>query len=565
MKGILRKMSLRHKLMAGIGSLLLMIALGITYNILAVDHIIEDLQVALDKKLNLLIYDERISADMEIRTNLIQGYILFKNEKYRDEFEEETEKSKILEKEILDITESEKMRGLIEKKQQWDQIAEDILSKVDSGQVNLATNLLSEDLRPLGKQLLEDFRSFAENREKEMKDLGQEILGRGRQIQFNIVLLATCIFIFGISFIFTFPRFLLNPLKKVTERMMAIGNQDLSLESLEVKSEDEVGQMAVAMNDLQEKLKSVVMNMKAVSDTVMMNSQELSHSASEVTAGAEQVSKTMQELANGAELQSNRASDLATKTAEFITDVHETYDHGQRISDTTKTVLHMTDTGTSLMDSSHQQMQDIRRVVETVAAKVQTLYQKSHDISKLVVVIKEVADQTNLLSLNAAIEAARAGEAGRGFAVVADEVKKLAEKTSISVKEITNLVQDIENHFDDVLTSLADEYKVVEMGTEQIEKTHKTFEDIKKSVDVMVDSVKAATENLNHFVSGSSEMNKFIQDIAAFSQELSAGIEETSATTQETESLMEEVNSNSEQLADLAQELNQLVHQFKIN
>lgn len=565
MKGILRKMSLRHKLMAGIGSLLLMIALGITYNILAVDHIIEDLQVALDKKLNLLIYDERISADMEIRTNLIQGYILFKNEKYRDEFEEETEKSKILEKEILDITESEKMRGLIEKKQQWDQIAEDILSKVDSGQVNLATNLLSEDLRPLGKQLLEDFRSFAENREKEMKDLGQEILGRGRQIQFNIVLLATCIFIFGISFIFTFPRFLLNPLKKVTERMMAIGNQDLSLESLEVKSEDEVGQMAVAMNDLQEKLKSVVMNMKAVSDTVMMNSQELSHSASEVAAGAEQVSKTMQELANGAELQSNRASDLATKTAEFITDVHETYDHGQRISDTTKTVLHMTDTGTSLMDSSHQQMQDIRRVVETVAAKVQTLYQKSHDISKLVVVIKEVADQTNLLSLNAAIEAARAGEAGRGFAVVADEVKKLAEKTSISVKEITNLVQDIENHFDDVLTSLADEYKVVEMGTEQIEKTHKTFEDIKKSVDVMVDSVKAATENLNHFVSGSSEMNKFIQDIAAFSQELSAGIEETSATTQETESLMEEVNSNSEQLADLAQELNQLVHQFKIN
>lgn len=565
MKGILRKMSLRHKLMAGIGSLLLMIALGITYNILAVDHIIEDLQVALDKKLNLLIYDERISADMETRTNLIQGYILFKNEKYRDEFEEETEKSKILEKEILDITESEKMRGLIEKKQQWDQIAEDILSKVDSGQVNLATNLLSEDLRPLGKQLLEDFRSFAENREKEMKDLGQEILGRGRQIQFNIVLLATCIFIFGISFIFTFPRFLLNPLKKVTERMMAIGNQDLSLESLEVKSEDEVGQMAVAMNDLQEKLKSVVMNMKAVSDTVMMNSQELSHSASEVTAGAEQVSKTMQELANGAELQSNRASDLATKTAEFITDVHETYDHGQRISDTTKTVLHMTDTGTSLMDSSHQQMQDIRRVVETVAAKVQTLYQKSHDISKLVVVIKEVADQTNLLSLNAAIEAARAGEAGRGFAVVADEVKKLAEKTSISVKEITNLVQDIENHFDDVLTSLADEYKVVEMGTEQIEKTHKTFEDIKKSVDVMVDSVKAATENLNHFVSGSSEMNKFIQDIAAFSQELSAGIEETSATTQETESLMEEVNSNSEQLADLAQELNQLVHQFKIN
>jgi len=565
MKGLLRKMSLRHKLMAGIGCLLLMVALGNTYNILAVDHIIEDLQVALDKKLNLLMYDEKISADMETRTNLIQGYILFKNEKYRDEFEEETEKSKILEKEILDITESEKMRGLIEKKQQWDQIAEDILSKVDIGQVNLATNLLSEELRPLGKQLSEDFRSFAENREKEMKDLGQEILGRGRQIQFNIVMLATCIFIFGISFIFTFPRFLLNPLKKVTERMMAIGNQDLSLEPLEVKSEDEVGQMAVAMNDLQEKLKSVVMNMKAVSDTVMMNSQELSHSASEVTAGAEQVSQTMQELSNGAELQSNRASDLATKTAEFITGVHETYDHGQRIGDTTKTVLHMTDTGTSLMDSSHQQMQDIRRVVETVADKVQTLYQKSHDISKLVVVIKEVADQTNLLSLNAAIEAARAGEAGRGFAVVADEVKKLAEKTSISVKEITNLVQDIENHFDDVLTSLADEYKVVEMGTEQIEKTHKTFEDIKKSVDVMVDSVKAATENLNHLVSGSSEMNKFIQDIAAFSQELSAGIEETSATTQETESLMEEVSSNSEQLADLAQELNQLVNQFKIN
>ena len=140
------------------------------------------------------------------------------------------------------------------------------------------------------------------------------------------------------------------------------------------------------------------------------------------------------------------------------------------------------------MNGSTQQMSAIDQIVKDSVKNVTQLNTRSQEISKLVVVIKDIADQTNLLSLNAAIEAARAGEHGKGFSVVAEEVRKLAEQTASSVTEITDIVRNIQEGFDVVTKSLENGYTEVEKGTAQIETTGKTFQDISQSIADIVES-----------------------------------------------------------------------------
>ena len=194
-----------------------------------------------------------------------------------------------------------------------------------------------------------------------------------------------------------------------------------------------------------------------------------------MNAGSQQIASTMQELAAGTESEAKTASELASIMGLFSTSVQEANANGENIQKSSNEVFQMTSEGSQLMKSSNEQMVKIDQIVQESVQKVQGLDVKSQEISKLVSVIQEIADQTNLLALNAAIEAARAGEHGRGFAVVADEVRKLAEQVSTSVADITEIVTGIQNESSLVAESLQDGYKEVKQGTTQIKTTQETF------------------------------------------------------------------------------------------
>ncbi|MFD2629208.1 methyl-accepting chemotaxis protein [Oceanobacillus kapialis] len=351
-------------------------------------------------------------------------------------------------------------------------------------------------------------------------------------------------------------------------QVVAISNQiadgNLAVEPMDYKGTDEIGRLATAINGMAANLRNVIQQVTTVSQTVSSHSEELTQSAGEVKAGSEQVAETMQELASGTETQANNASDLAEVISSFTTKVYEANDKGVLVQQATNEVMNMTDEGSTLMEDSTKQMAAIDRIVKEAVQKMEGLDAQSKEISKLVSVIKDIAEQTNLLALNAAIEAARAGEQGKGFAVVADEVRKLAEQVSVSVTDITRIVTGIQTESTSVAQSLETGYTEVEKGTKQLRTTGETFQGIQLFVTEMTNSVKQISDNLSEMATSSEEMNRSIEEIAAISEESAAGVEQTSASSQQTSSSMEEIAGSSEQLAKLAGKLNELVARFKL-
>ena len=382
-------------------------------------------------------------------------------------------------------------------------------------------------------------------------------------INVNIITIIVT-FIFGIIIIWLYSNRMANRIKAVTERMQSLASADLSQTPLTIDSKDETGQLAAAMNEMQEKLKSMILDIARNAEIISSSSEELTHSANEVKLGANQIVVTMEELAKGTEKQADNASELSSIASNFAATSQEASKYGEYVHESANEILSLTNDGSQLMESSAKQMQTIDTIVRDSVGRVNELHTQVQEISKLVIVIKEIADQTNLLSLNAAIEAARAGEHGKGFAVVADEVRKLAEQVALSVTDITTIVSNIQKEFGFVTNTLQNGYKEVEEGTTQIKTTHETFSTIQNSLEEMVNNIVNVVGNLTNIAAGSQEMNSSIQEIAAISEESAAGVEETTAATEQTNSAMEEIAASSEQLAALAEELHEMVQQFKL-
>lgn len=380
---------------------------------------------------------------------------------------------------------------------------------------------------------------------------------------FNSIVLLITLSI-GLIVVWVLANKVANPIREVTNRMIILADGDLSQEPIVTKAKDETGLLANAINEMQEKLRVIISRISNDSQVISSHSEELTQSAYEVKDGTDQISATMEELAAGTEKQADHASQLSSAMTTFVTRVEEANSHGELIHESSNEVLTLTNNGRNLMESSTNQMVKIDQIVRESVEKVDQLNGQAQEISKLVDVIKDIADQTNLLSLNAAIEAARAGEHGKGFAVVANEVKKLAEGVGHSVSDITDIVNTIQSEISVVTDSLQTGYKEVEDGTTQIKTTHDTFNNISSSVTEMVESVNMISANLAQIAEESREMGGSIEEVAAISEQSAAGVEQTTAASEQTSSSMEEVARSSEQLAKLSEDLNDLIRTFKL-
>ncbi|WP_420892305.1 methyl-accepting chemotaxis protein [Pseudobacillus badius] len=318
------------------------------------------------------------------------------------------------------------------------------------------------------------------------------------------------------------------------------------------------------MNKMLESLQEMIRKMTAVSEHVSGQSEELTKTSSEVGEGSRQAAAAMQQISHGAGVQADETNELSTSMVSYAEKIREANSNGKCIEDASKAVLQLTSEGSCLMTASVSQMNKIDVIMQNAVRKVKGLDGQTKEISVLVAVIQGIAEQTNLLALNAAIEAARAGEQGKGFAVVADEVRKLAVQAAVSVGDITDIVTSIQEESAEVAASLETGYTEVGNGIEKIQDTGETFAKIEASVSDMAIRIQTVSESLGDIAADSEQMNGVIESIASIAEESAAGIEQASASILQTGSSMEGVAGKARELSVLAEDLNSLIRKFVV-
>ncbi len=311
-----------------------------------------------------------------------------------------------------------------------------------------------------------------------------------------------------------------RPVQEVAQVAGKIAEGDFTVET-KVKRKDEIGQLAMAFNNMSESLRNLISQAVDVSGNVNSGSEQVSSASEEMSSSLEEVSASTNEFASNAQ-------NLSTNS--------------QSMSEANSRILERAEEGNHAIEEAVNQMQVINNRVSELQDVITEVDQRSNDIGKILGVITDIADQTNLLALNAAIEAARAGEQGRGFAVVAEEVRKLAEQSADAAKEIGDLITATQDESKKALESMTEGVKDVESGTEVVSKTGATFNEI-------LEAVKG--------------ISRQVEETASAAEELSAGSEEMAASIEEQSSTMEEMAATAEELRSSAENLNQELNKFK--
>jgi methyl-accepting chemotaxis protein len=320
-------------------------------------------------------------------------------------------------------------------------------------------------------------------------------------------------------------KLVVRPLSKSVDLANYIANSDLSADDLIVDSADEIGEANAALNTMKNNLRAMV--------------HSIASTAESVAAASEEISATATEQSQAAETQRNQVLQIATAMDQMTSTVVEVSDNSNRAAETARESAAMANQGGTIVENTLKTMTVISEAVSSTGKRVDELGKRSNEIGRIAAVIDEIADQTNLLALNAAIEAARAGEQGRGFAVVADEVRKLAERTTTATKEIARMIEAIQAETHSAVVAM-------EAGTRQVKEG--------------VSATNQAGDALKQIIRKSEEVGDMITTIATASTEQSSATEEVKHSMEQISKLLEASTIGTQQSAKACQDLSALTH-----
>lgn len=556
--------SIRIKLLAGYFTIIALIAILGINSYVTTKEVNDNTKDIIEEDIIILKSGEEFKFLISQRIAVARAYLMTGDVAFKDLFTQFTEESEIAKAEILAIDNSKAMAALFEANDQWAEMMEaEVLASYQTGNTEAAVLTMMNVADPVVREQIDSLSAMLENKVQTIEKKERAIISKGQNSLKLVVLLSGAAVIMSVVIAIILSNEISGKIKLIKERMGLIADGRLNVEPIEIAGRDELAELAIATNAMHEQLTAIVVNILDSSEQLAGHSEELTQSANEVKIGSEQVALTMQELATGSEAQASNASALANVMETFNEEFKTVNENSLIIADASRHVIDQSNESEQLMSLSSQQMDKIETIMKQAVSKMQSLEFQTQEITALVRLIQNIADQTNLLALNAAIEAARAGEHGRGFAVVADEVRKLSEQVAVSVKDITGFVNKIQNESREVSVSLEQGYAEVQAGSEQIQKTTDMLIEMESSLNEMIQNILIVSDKMSGLTENTANMSVAIEEIASISQESAAGVEETSAASQQINSSMEEVSINSEQISGLAEMLHAIVNHFK--
>jgi methyl-accepting chemotaxis protein len=327
-----------------------------------------------------------------------------------------------------------------------------------------------------------------------------------------------------------------KPVQQTVQVLESLAECDLR-DTLDIDTSDELGVMAAALNKTIATFRSMI--------------STISQSAEQVASASEEISSSAGQTAESARRQADQTHQAATAMQEMMATVQQISDNSQKAADTSREAAQAARQGGQVVEATLSSMRNIAAATTKTAALVGDLGKSSEQIGKIIAVIDDIADQTNLLALNAAIEAARAGEQGRGFAVVADEVRKLAERTTKATKEIATMIESIQAETKHAVEAMEEGNREVQVGVEKTSNSGTALQQIismsEQAGDMIAQIATAATQQ------------------SATTEQINANVTQISSATQESSAAADQTARACTDLSSLAFDLQKVVSQFKLD
>lgn len=528
----------------------------------------ESYEYVIETVAELRAISQAIQTDTALQSGYYRAYMLYDDENFRDKMNEANTQlnesiSKGLKLSTLQET-KDRLQSIQDLNNQFKETANQVMDQksIDEAKANedglnlivpISTSLIEEALS-MNNWLRED---VLEERVKETKD-------ESDRAQLTLIVLSSVAAVFAIACGVVISIFISRPIVRLGNAAKQVASGNLQVEKITMKNKDEIHDLNESFNAMTDNLREMIRSIADHSDQVAASAEQLNASAEQSSIATETVSSAIQEIASSAEETTTKLELNSSSLHEVLQGIHHISESSSTVSELSRETTKEAEEGGQYVKNSLAQMRFIRESVGRSNEVVQLLSQRSTEIGSILDVISDIANQTNLLALNAAIEAARAGEHGKGFAVVADEVRKLAEQSQQSTKNIAELITFIQKDTEESVNIMNEVVHNANEGVKVSEITSEKFAQILTSTINITPQIEQVTATVQQISASIDEIANSAMEVSRLAQENAASSEEVAASTEEQLASMQEIDSSAQALAHMAEELKNVVGRFKI-
>ena len=379
---------------------------------------------------------------------------------------------------------------------------------------------------------------------------------------------AVVVLIFGVFVAWICARRMTRPLIRVTSAVDRIAGFDLTedpeLIALD-KNKGETGAIAHAVLHMKQALRSMVQQIREESANIHQASGQLEENATATSGNVDSVETAVNEIATGATSQATETQRATEDVVMMGTMIENT---STQVENLNSTAVEMSNASASARDA----LEELNHINEKAIESIEVIYQQTHTTNESALKIKDVteliasiAEETNLLSLNASIEAARAGDAGKGFAVVASQIQKLAEQSNASTKKIDDIIHMLLTDSENAVHTMEEVREVMHQQSEKVEQTKQVFGSVNQGIDQSISGMETISEHTRQLDHARENIVDTVQNLSAIAQENAASTEETNAVVMEIGGVMQQISGNAQGLRRIADILEKNMETFKLD
>ncbi|WP_020062346.1 methyl-accepting chemotaxis protein [Bacillus sp. 123MFChir2] len=495
----------------------------------------------------------------------LHDYLLAHNEKDLAKFNKAGKQlADTREKITSDTSLPQEMKDTINMGGKWRSVMDDqVLPLTREGKWEEASKI-SLQQNEIGDTILANFKKYTDQENAKRDELINQIKHSSTVMQFTIFLSLILCTIIALILAWWLSGKLVKPIREIDSKLKELASQDGDLTvRLPIRSNDEIGDIAVSFNQMLSNLQTIINQVKKTSSDVKTASERMLTETKHSIGATTQIQTTMRALDHSIHSQVSSIEEGSTAMDDMTVSVQRIAESASTVAELAVTTSEQADVGSHVIEQSITQMSAIHKAVHATSEVVEHLISHTKSIDYAVQAISNIAEQTNLLALNASIEAARAGEHGKGFAVVADEVRKLAEQSKTAATNINQLLHHIQNDTSAANTMMLQGQIEAAEGIAIMQKAGSSFTTIVKQINEVSSQMQEVSATAEEMAASAEEMNTSLGNIASISHEVAAETTQTASSAGKQVNVINGMSIMSEQMKHVVEELESLVSRFK--